>query len=142
MNITAKQKLLIVAIIIVIIFCIVFCTINKLGAFKDFQQDSKQNQNKCDPPSIPTNLKYKIKGTKTIQIKWNTIDNSSHYKIYCYKNDPLKGSTSFSIKQILNNNTRQKWEISDLKHGRYWFRIRAINNCGEGEFSDSITVSI
>ena len=146
MNFTSKHKLLIITIIILLILIIFSIILTKFGAFKNFQQDTKDN--KCKLPPVPTNLRYKRPSHLNHQLKWNKTSNATHYKLYCYRENPFKGGLPFYTDDTsIHHNYLDSKEIplltlASLEPGNYWFRVRAINDCGEGEFSDPLSVTI
>jgi hypothetical protein len=147
MNFTSKHIFLIITITILLIFIILCYIAIRFGAFKDFQQDVKNNtddKNECNLPLIPNNLRYKKKSKGDHYLKWNKVKNIIYYKVYFYKENPLKGTLPYYIGDTSDHHNIAEPILSlpKLKHGNYWFRVRAINGCGEGEFSETISVIV
>jgi gentisate 1,2-dioxygenase len=152
MELSIKQKTIILTITILLIFIILCYIATKFGAFKDFRQDVKKDNNnnitKCEQPKIPNNLRYKKRSKINHYLKWNKVNDAIHYKVYCYNKDPLKGVLPYYVADtaehhnITDSAKIPTISLPNLKRGNYWFRVRAINDCGEGEFSEIISVIV
>ncbi|MCL1946012.1 MAG: InlB B-repeat-containing protein [Chitinivibrionia bacterium] len=89
-----------------------------------------QNPQNCEPPSAPTNVTVSADTTYNY-IKWNPSSNADSYEVY------RADSENDVYRQLANiPATTTFWEdraigVTDTS----WYKISAVNECGEGEFS-------
>nr|MBP9719481.1 fibronectin type III domain-containing protein [Candidatus Levybacteria bacterium] len=99
----------------------------------------KPQCNAENPGSIPI-ITSIITGTTSVTITWSqALDPVTHYTlaygptkeelIYGAPNIGSKGSGSFTVNEL-------------TPQTRYYFRIRAVNNCEPGDFSDTVSVVV
>src|SRR3990172_9518475 len=121
-----KHVLIIITVTILSIYIILMIIAGKMGALKDFPKESDQEA--CDLPSIPVNLRHRLYNKNEVELTWDSIKDCKEYRTYHYYEDPLKGSLPVNVLQSTTN----KIKFGRIRHGLNWFRVRGVNSCGEG----------
>lgn len=95
--------------------------------------------NEVDPGSAPTITSVNTEGT-AVTLTWTSaIDPVTHYTL-AY--GPTKEQLIYGAPNI-GGREATTFTVQELSSGqRYYFRIRAVNNCEPGDFSDTVSVVV
>lgn len=94
-------------------------------------------------PATPVSIKWIMPLSDTsVQIEWDAIENATRYEIqYTTKLEYFDSSTEVQSHTVKDGSTRAI--ITGMTTGlRYFFRLRAINDTGESNWSDYSTIAI
>ncbi len=89
----------------------------------------------CTAPSIPT-LYSITPSTNSYYVNWS---NSSNVSFYNLQEDD---SSSFNSPSVVYTNSGTSWYSGEKLPGTYYYRVKAINNCGVSDWSNTQSVTI
>jgi len=101
----------------------------------DTTNNNNNNNNQNLPPSAPTGIKC-ISGDTRISVRWDTLQGLT-YNVYYQP-----GSTVTKTTGIKAENTLPDYVFTNMKNDSvYTFAVSALNQYGESDLSQSVTVS-
>ncbi|MBM2833971.1 MAG: hypothetical protein HW406_1132 [Candidatus Brocadiaceae bacterium] len=89
----------------------------------------------CQAPSVPT-LYSITSSSNSYYVTWSAASGASYYNLQ--EDD----SSSFSSPMVVYTNNGLSWYSGDKLPGTYYYRVKAINNCGESGWSSTQSVTI
>lgn len=93
-------------------------------------------------PNIPGSItSYQATSSTSVRLTWMGVNSADTYDIqYATKLEYLNGSNATTI---LNNIETTQYEITGLTMGeQYFFRVRAVNEQGQSDWTDSVSVRV
>jgi hypothetical protein len=88
----------------------------------------------CTRPDSPSGLRADVSGSRVL-LSWNAVNTATQY-------DVLIGSVSGSSNLLATNTTQTSYNWNGAPRGRYYARVEAKNQCGNGPPSAEVAFDI
>ena len=127
------------------IYTVRACSVNAKGTVSGWSDFSSAVGTKPVAPSGITVYRRnkRTDGSISAYLEWNTVSNATKYAI---EYTTVKGdfdNNSGNIKTVETSDSKNSIEIVDIESGNdYFFRVKAVNNYGESDPTDIVTIPI
>ena len=85
-------------------------------------------------PNIPQGVGIEIINNNQCKLSWDEVTNVTGYQISWGENPNGEGESNINLGTVLTHT----FDCSDLSTKTYYFKVRAINDCAEGTFSNIV----
>lgn len=115
------------------------CRSRKGNSYSDW---SNYSSNVGAIPSAPSEITdYRATSKTSVYLEWNTVPSAESYDIEYTTKSSYFDTTNQTT--IVSAGEANHWELTELTTGeKYFFRVRAVNDHGQSEWSDIVSITI